>query len=200
MTSPLTPRVVPNAYQMTVRMTDRGQTAAVVLGLLDSDAAAPSMDASNAAAWLAAWWSSMRIAVGTNLVCTGATVRDLGSVGGSVWEVAPPADPAGAGASAGAVAAACALLKWRTADGTRSGKGRTFLPGIAQVAIDTDGRSLTTGARGAVLTQAQVYLGKPLFTGTFGPAVISFKNQVARRITSVDVATTVAIQRNRMRA
>lgn len=198
MTVPNPSRIVPGGLQLTVKMNQNGQPAAVILGAR-RDPSGPTIDTALGNAWLSAFWSTMRLAMTTDVTCTGAVLRDLGLPGGNVLEIPAPADPAGAGATASAVAAACVVIKWKTANGTRRGKGRTFLPGLPQAGIGSDGRSLASGHSGTVQTQVSAYLGKPLWTAQLRPAVLSFVDQQARDITSGTPGPIVGIQRRRMR-
>lgn len=198
MTAPATPArlPIPDGYQMTVALTVAGQTAAVVLGGKYTG----TMDkVQGADVWLKAFWDNFRTACTNQVTVTGAAVR---KVDGSdlVIELGPPQTAGGFSNSPTPVLAACSLVKWSTTQGGRSGKGRTFLPGVPATGIAADGRTLATGHRDAVQGAVNGYLNSAALAG-YGivPSVLSFTKGAAYRITAGAPAGVVGIQRRRMR-
>ena len=199
MTSPgSTPRLdIPSGYQCTVRLVHAGQPAVVVLG---GKGAGGWTDQAGAAAWRDAFWTAFRTGL-NDVQCVGATVRRVDG-SGAIWDVGAPANSASAGTGTGhAVAAASYLIKWNTAQAGRSGKGRTFLPGVYETEVNNDGRTWSGAASTAIQTSIDAYLADMAGNGAgMAPAVLSFRKGAAYEITGGSLAPIVGIQRRRMRA
>lgn len=198
MTSPTPTRLpITGGYQMTLHLLQGSQRAAVVLGA--GGHGGPFMVQSDAQSWVDGTWAAFRPYITNNTSCVGATVR-LTQVDGGVWEFGAPASPQGGNVNGQALAAACWLLKWQTATGGRSGKGRTFLPGLPSSQVAADGRSYVADAPTNANAMITAYLGQPLFQGAgIKPSVLSFRRGVGYPITSGSLGSVVGIQRRRMR-
>lgn len=196
-TSP--PRLpIPNALQLTMNLTHSGQAAAIVLG-----ARVPSgsvgFTQSAVEAWRDATWSAFRALMHYDVVCTGAVARAT-VVDGVIFELGPPPTNNGAMTGGRTPAASCTLLRWRTAQGGRSGRGRTFLPGLPMEQVDTTGRGYVTAHANQAAASISAYLGSTVFTSdSLKPAVLSFRKGAAYDITTGAIASIVGIQRRRMR-
>lgn len=199
MTSPVPPRLpIPGGHALALAFTQGGQTGVVVLGAKSTTNV--FMVKTDAQAWVQNAWDSFKPLISGTVTCTGATCR---SVDGSnlVWELNAPTNPAGTAVGNLQLAAASALLKWNTATGGRSGKGRTFLPGSTVNHVDTDGRSYTAAMKTAAATAINAYLAGAPFSGGGGiqPAILSYRKGAAYPITSGALASVVGVQRRRMR-
>lgn len=200
MTSPA-PRLYPaNGLQLTVRLTQNGQNAAVVLGAMGANPGADGQ--AFGTAWLAKFWTNFQPRVVSGINVQGATLRVVSSAAGTTWEIPPPASASGTLTGVSALAASSAVIRWNTATGGRSGRGRSYIPGLAVGDIDGGGRNLTSGTLNAFSSAANAYLGNWGTGGvlsSFSPAVLSFTKGAAYPITSSSVLSVVGIQRRRMR-
>lgn len=191
---------VTNGSQITVRYTLAGQECVNVLGLYDRNVASATTQA-EAQAVLQAWWSAVRTHVSQELVCVGGEFRDLAEVPGQTFELSAPTGGGGSVTGGVALTAAAFRIKWGTSFPGRSGRGVTYLPGVAEGSTNVDGRTLMTTAQSALLSSIQTtYL--TALTGGSGPlvpAVISHKVGNARQITSASVLSVIGVQRRRMR-
>lgn len=201
MTSPTPPRLpIPAGRQLTLRLVQGGQEAAVVLGFVG----AGEVDAENRAAALRdIAWLAFRPLMAGDVSIVGAVLRDVSQADGKSVEVGAPSTTAtnsgGAGGSS-LVAAACYLLRWSTATGGRTGKGRTYLPGVVSTAVNAGGRTYTAGYQGTAATAITQYLAPAQYNAVATvPAVLSFTRGAARPITGGALAPVVGIQRRRMR-
>lgn len=201
MTSPAptpVPRLpIPTGLQLTVRVTQEGQEAAVVLGFLLNNASSPTQ--ALAQALLQAQWNAIRNMTTSTTICTGGTLRSLAASNNVVFELAAPSSPAGIDTTAPTVAAVATLIKWSTANGTRSGKGRTFIPGTPAAWVAAGGRSLTAAAQTVVNQRASEMLSHTAEWPGLQSAVLSFKNGVGYPITGGAPGGRLGIQRKRMR-
>jgi hypothetical protein len=197
MTTP-TP-VISNGVTLTVSYSVAGQVAQNVLGGYVTDVGT-GLSTTEAARWRDAWWNAVRSLLPGAVTCTGAILRDRREVDAQVYEVGAPATPAGTDSGSLSVAAAGGLIVWRTAFGGRSGRGRTFLPGIGEADVDTNGRTIASAYATRMQTAIDAYLGsmEPA-DGNVVPAVISERVGNARQITSGSPASILGMQRRRMR-
>lgn len=198
MTTPA-PLNIPGAALITVRMTESGQEALCGIGIRTEDLTDLALE--DAQDVLAAWWAAFRLAIAADVTCTGGTVR-YARVDSPVLELAAPASPTGASAAgATSLAPYCALVKWTTTAGGRSGKGRTYLPGVPIAAVGVGGRSFAGGYVTAVETAIGAYLGAAIVApaGNITPAVLSRTKNVANPILTGALAGIPGIQRRRMR-
>ena len=183
---------------MTLLFNHGGQSAAVVLG-----AHSPSgsgMTRAKAEGWRDAFWNQARFLCLNTVTLTGAIIRDVSGPDGQVIEVGPPATNAtGSGTTGIALAAGSTLIKWSTEVGGRTGKGRTYVPGLSTSSVNTDGRTYTAGHISGVTSAVNGYLGAAVFDLSFQPAVLSFTRGAPRRIIGGAAAPVVGIQRRRMR-
>jgi hypothetical protein len=197
MTTPL-PFEIPGAYFLTVNTTQAGQPAQNVLGFAVNDLTFPTVE--QFVQLLDAYWGVFRTVTAADTSCTGGTVRQA-KTEGVVWELSAPANPAGSStAGTTSVAAYCAMVKWSTATGGRSGKGRTYLPGVPKDAIAVGGRSFTPTYASAVATAITNYRTHAQWaTMDCHPAVLSRVDQAEYPITAGALAAIPGIQRRRMR-
>lgn len=198
MTSPTPPRLpIPGGRQLTIKLSTAGQTAAVVLG---AQGAGGWSDANATRVWLNAFWSRFRFVCLTNVTCLGAIGRDVSGPDAPVYEVGAPTDQNGAYAGGQSVLAASTLIKWNTATGGRTGKGRTYIPGFSTAFLTADGRGYTAAYGATVQSHIDGYLADAALAAEgLDPAVLSFTRGAARPITSGSLASVVGIQRRRMR-
>lgn len=199
MTTPVQDRTIPFTYQGTIHLSDNGQQAALVLGAtgMGSSTFMTETDAFN---WMHGAWAQLRKCATADVVNTGFTVRSL-TTNPIVWELPPSGTPGGSAGATRTVSAACTLIKWSTAHGGRSGKGRTFVPGLGANFVAAGGRTYGPTYNGDVVAPAIAgYLGLALWAGNgLKPAVVSFRNGAAYPITSGSLAGTIGMQRRRMR-
>lgn len=197
MTTPSETRLYPpSSAQLTLNLLQSNQEAAIVLGLKHTGV---FLVASDAMAVRDAAWAAFRPLIHSNVSCVGATLRHTNEASGRVDELGPPPNPLGSNASAAGVASGCTLIKWGTGTGGRSGKGRTYLPGLSTGAINTDGRTYSTTHQTATGTAIAAYLGASAFSSAVKPAVLSFTKGEAYTITSGAISPIVGLQRRRMR-
>jgi hypothetical protein len=194
---PVLGRYIPNAVQLTIKLNHNGQAAAVVLG-----ATRPSVGATPgiAEAWRDAFWTAFRPLICSTTAVTGAVLRDVSGPDGDVSEVgAPTTNAAGFQGLVAAVGASAALIKWSTATGGRTGKGRTYIPGLPRDYVGPDGRLYTAQFQTEAQARINNYLAATIFASDFRPAVLSFTRGAARPITGGSPASVVGLQRRRMR-
>jgi hypothetical protein len=197
MTAPF-PSTVTDGCSLTVRYTTAGQEAVNVLGGKINGPFFPTT--ANVQAWLDAWWGQMRSIVSPNLTCLGAQYRDLSQVDGGTVEVLPSGSPTGTNGGGISLAAAAYLINWRTTAGGRSGRGRTYLPGVPEEAVEPGGVTLQSGNQAGVTSRAGLYVAamQP-GNGPIQAAVVSRRLGLARAITTASTASTVGMQARRMR-
>lgn len=199
MTSPAPVRLpIAGAVQLTMRLTQQGQPAAVVLGYFGGPAN-PGLVTSQSIL-NAAWYKLVRPLTTSDVTCTGGVMRSVDGSEISVELAAPSGGTTVAAAGVSNIAAACSVIKWSSAGPGRSGKGRTFipLPGPAT----QDARAFTSTWTTTANNAAAAYLADPAFGGGGGfhkPAILSFKRGAAYVITAGALSPVVGIQRRRMR-
>lgn len=198
MTSPAPVRLpIPGAAQATLKFTQGGQEGAIVLGFVTTNA----LNEAKAVAARDAAWTAFRPLMTTSVTCTGLVLRDTSGPDIAPVEVGPPATNASGLANGNALAAGCTLIRWQTAVGGRTGRGRTYLPGLPAGAVDpANGRLYEAATKTATATAITNYLSAAgLSSNALVPAVLSFSRGLARPITSGSIAQVVGIQRRRMR-
>lgn len=188
---------IPGGAQMTVRINQNGQQSVVVLGYVTGQAGWPT--AAQALAQLERAWTMLKINVSNANTCTGGLLRDVSGDENGAIEIPAPTTPTGAYNGAVAFGAGAVLLKWSTPNGSRSGKGRTFVPGIPAGRLQADGRSIVTADVASINAACTTYLTSSVTAGVLLPAVLSFKRGLAYPITSGAVAPVAGTQRRRMR-
>lgn len=201
MTQPTPLRLpVPTGRQLTLRLSQAGQDAAIVLGFISED---PFIAEAQGKAVADAAWAAFRPLVYSDVQYVGGVWRDVAVEEGTSIEVTPPtATGAALGAAGGtaSVAAACTLIRWSTGGGGRSGRGRTYLPGLATVSVAAGGREYTASYKTTVATQINAYLANSVWTtNNVRPAVLSFTKGSAREIVTGTLSPVVGVQRRRMR-
>jgi hypothetical protein len=198
MTTPVSKTLpIVNGYQMTLRLAQDGQAAAIVLGC--KGVGGTFMVESDAVLWRDSAWAAFRPLMVATVTPQNTTVRSC-TKDGIVWELGAPSTGTAAATGSTTLAAACTLIKWSTTQGGRSGKGRTFLPGLPATAMAAGGRSYTAAWSTAVATAVSNYLASAPFTAPgLKPAVLSFTRGEAYVIQSGGLAGVVGVQRRRMR-
>lgn len=186
---------IPQGYQLAVAIDQGGQQSAVVLGYV-----APAMPTTEQAqAEFNRVWAMLRTAMSNGSQATGAILRDVSGAEGNAIELAAPINPVGAAVGFPGVAAASTLIRWGSTNGSRSGKGRTFVPALPAGSVADNGRNVrpehVTSVQGAI----DAYLGGTAVDSPMFLAVLSFKRGAAYPITSGAVAAIAGIQRRRMR-
>lgn len=201
MTSPAqVPFEVPAGCQLTVKYSQGGQTSNVVLGGLVITPTEP-VTLVTATEWLRAWVQNLAGYIGNTVQCTGGQFRDLRPEYDEVYDLPAPSSAANGSVAGTQLAAGAYVVKWRTINGSRSGKGRSFIPGVSATQINADGRTLTAAALNDIGLGINAYMqNMTVPTLQVRPAVISRKQLVAREITGHSVSSIVGIQRRRMRA
>lgn len=197
MTTPSTRLYPAGGHQLTLNLVQDGQEAAIVLGAVTRPER--FLVAADFAAWRDAAWGAFRSLCQTGTSCAGATGRLVMRASGSVVELGPPPSPGGALTGAVGLASGSTLIKWGTAEGGRSGKGRTFIPGLPISSVAAGGRTYSSAHQTAIATAVSSYLGAALWTGGLSPAVLSFTKGQAHVITSGAASPIVGLQRRRMR-
>jgi hypothetical protein len=184
---------------MTLLLTVGGLPGAIVLGAKYTSGNAIDQ-AQGATMWRDQAWSNLRGAINNEVTCSGAIVRHVNGLNATVYELGAPTSPAGALTGATPLLAACTLVKWTTATGGRSGKGRTFLPGIPATGIAAGGRTVNSGHVTTTQGAVNAYLASTAMS-TYGlkPAVLSFRKGEAYPILAGAVNSIVGLQRRRMR-
>lgn len=193
-----TPRLpIANGYQLTLNLSDGGQPAALVLG---ARGPVGGINATVAAAWRDAAWNEFRKMAASDVVLVGATVRDVDGSPAPPIEVGAGTTPGGTLAGTRTLAAACTLVKWQTALGGRSGRGRTFIPGLTGANVSSNGR--TYAATYSDFCQANINnyrTSAALASAGIVPCILSFRRGEATPIESGALAVIVGVQRRRMR-
>lgn len=186
----------PGSFQVTLNLLQGTQVAAVVLGLKGAGGfiTQPELVAIRDLAW-----NAFRPLISNSTTCTGATARNTSAASGPVIEAGAPATPAGGSANVTGLASGCSLIKWGTDLGGRSGKGRTYLPGLPVGSVGTDGRTYTPAHITAMQTAISNYLAAGGWPTGVRPAVISFTKGTASPITSGAPSPIIGLQRRRMR-
>lgn len=182
-----------------MRLMVEGQPAVIVLG---ARGAGGWTDATGVTAWRDAAWDAFRTLCNGGVTCTGATGRDVSGPLAPVFDVgAPPLNIAGTRTGTLTLGAGCYLVKWVTATGGRSGKGRTFVPGLLAADLGPDGRKYTLNTFGLVDTAVKNYRdGLAAKAVGLTPAILSFRRGAAFDITGGSLSSIPGVQRRRMRA
>lgn len=196
MTAPLPPVNIPGAYTLSVLWDHGGQPSVSVLGIKNGSSGLVTR--AQGIQVLQAFMDAFRPSINLSVACTGAVLRQL-VPNGVVEELPPPTAPAGTGTGGVALPSQSYLIKWATGRGGRTGKGRTYLPGIASGVLTVDGRSIIASVRDSVSTQCATYIANTVFLDTLSPAVVSRKALVASDIISGVCSTIPGQQRRRMR-
>lgn len=197
MTVPTPPVNIPGAYTLSVNYDHGGQPSVSVLGLKAVGAA--FLTRSDGIAALNAWWTAMRGLSSSTVTVTGAQFRSL-ITNGTVEELPPPATPGGGVGFANPLPSYAYLLKWSTLLGGRSGRGRTFLPGVVASFLSPDGRQLRSDAVAPASAACAAYLASGAFAGgAMRPAIISRRRNLSTAITGGVCSPFPGTQRRRLR-
>jgi hypothetical protein len=90
----------------------------------------------------------------------------------------------------------CCVLTLRTANATRSGRGRIYLPFVAQTLVAATGMLPSTNVNALVDTFA-LWISEQITLGTNVPVVVSQSQSVVRTIVAVDADLVPDTQRRR---
>ena len=197
MTSPQVPArlPVPNGRQLTVQFLQGGQPSACVLGAHGEDV---PLTKAIGQAWLDAFWAAFRPLLHNSLTVLGGTVRDVSQTSGDVFELAAPPSPTGPVTWQPAIAAAAFLIRWNTGQAGRRAKGRTFLPGMHNSHLDTNGRLVTAAAQADINTFAAAYLTNARAINGINPSVLSFSTASSFAINTGVCSSKAGLQTRRM--
>jgi hypothetical protein len=187
---------IPNGWQLVVDYQHSGQPAQSVVGLALPSGQGPT--AQGAQIVLNAWWARMRALCSAEVVCQGGTLREAVPEG-SILELNQPPNPAGTIAGTTTIAGYATLIKWTTNQGGRSGKGRTYLPGVTQGVVQSGGRTYSSAHQTAASAAIAGYLSDVQTGLAYSPVVLSFRKGQAFTVTGGALSSVVAIQRRRMR-
>ncbi len=190
---------VANGCQLAVRYNIQGQPAVTVLGGYWT--VPPAVTIAEGQRWLNAWWDAVRPSITDAVSCMGAEFRDLSNVPGAAVEIPAPPLPKGGIVASLSLSAASYIVKWQTATPGRSGRGRTFVPGVTENNIEPDGRSIVAAAVGVLQGNVEAKYRNVLVpaAGNVVPGVISRKQAFCRQVNGQSVGAVVGIQRRRMR-
>lgn len=127
---------------------------------------------------------------------------DLRTADGDSGTYVPPALSHGTATGNGASPQVAALIRWSAVGGRAQRSGRTYLPGIDEGSISSDG-NLTTGLRDAITADAAQFMTE-LTAGDLGLCLVSrvggATTGTVRTITGGQCQTVVATQRRRVRS
>jgi hypothetical protein len=185
---------IPGALAVTLTYDVSGQPAQVVLGCAGVDGGFGTVEDAQALANL--FHTNARALMATSCTLTAITAR-VAVPDGAVFGLALPATNLTGTAAGNLVTAYATLIRWNTAKGGRSGRGRTYVPGFTTGGMAADGRTLSS----TNLTAANA-LGNAMVNAT-GPAgslnVLSYTDGEASPVTSFSVSSIVGVQRRRIR-
>lgn len=197
MTAPQPPVNIPGAYTLTVNYNQQGQEAVSVIGLKSSTNG--FLTRADGIIALQAWMDNIRNLLSNQYTVTGGVMRSLIPLP-IVEELPAPNSNTGTSTQPNPQPALSYLVKWNTARGGRSGKGRTFIPGVPPLNLGPDGRTLIASVPPLVTDQMTALLQTAAFGGSgMQLAVISRKFSVASAITSGTCSTFPGVQRRRLR-
>lgn len=199
MTAPAVRPSIPGGISLVLKFSQDGQESACVLGRGETDTTAWTQ--AQAQADLQGVWNALRPLVGPGTSVVGGSLRSLNTGIPFVFELAAPTNPTGGASVTGTnVAAACLLIRWSTSFGGRSGKGRTFLPGLPANWVAPGGRSLNAlGLSEAGAAIPNMLNDTGIYATRSTPAVISYSDAIARQVVSGAASSIIGIQRRRMR-
>lgn len=197
MTTPVkVPRLpIPNGYQLTISVSQNGQLSNVVLGAISGTVPLQA----DVELFYNRMWDALRAGVSDTCSATGATFRDVSATEDVLRVLGAPDRPLGTAAGAPSLAAGATLVKWRTTNGSRSGKGRTFIPGLPGGATQAGGRALTAAHQTAVTAALDLNVASLQSNANLKLAVLSFRRGVAYVVNGWGVAPIPGVQRKRMR-
>jgi hypothetical protein len=200
-TVPANNTIVPFGATVTLQVTQAGQNAAMVFGW-HKTAGGPGLTLANAQAMAFKAWNLVHQCTVESTVLQQTVVRLTDGTDVTFYipagVTAATIQATGTQGSATAIAAAGVLFKWATANGSRSGKGRNFVPGLP-ASWAPDGRTINSAAQALIQSDIDAYLAASSTTGDWVPAVLSRKNAAAYPILAGSVGPVVGIQRRRMR-
>lgn len=183
---------IPGAFAVALRYDVSGQPAVIVLGVDDV-----ATDADQAGVVATTFHNAARPLMATSCVLQDISVREAVPDGATVG-IALPSSANRSGTAAGNLITAYAtLVRWNTATGGRSGRGRTFVPGFTTGNLQADGRTLSQSA----VTAAQALVNTMTTPGPAmqGFAVLSRRTGQASVVISGSVSQIVGVQRRRLR-
>jgi hypothetical protein len=202
MTAPAPAPTPPNlgAFTLAVSYSVNGQLAVNVLGgkIREEN---PFYTQADVDTWLRIWWEQVRQEMSSDVTLLGAQMRDLRAEGNTFDAALPAAAKTGAIAAPATVLNTSFLIRWKSAQGGRRGKGRTFVPGLPAASLSDDSRGVAATPAAAFQVTVNAYLNQ--MTADLGqamlPAVVSRKFGTSAYITSGTLAGIVGTQRKRLR-
>ena len=191
------PLVIPNAYEITVKMLCGGRTIDNVFFAYSTTA---GQEAAVAAAFQTAWKASGRpqTLLPPAVTLQSFTAVDIRSLTGGQATIFDTTAGGNTG-STPATRAACALVQYNGNVRSRSTRGRTYFGPIASAWVTADGGTLTTGSQTALGT-AFNGLVTAMSAAGFPLQVASRKLLSLTPISLVRVSPIIATQRHRLRA
>ena len=187
--------LIPDCFQVNIDATSGGQPITNVVGVENAGGTAAGAAAAVQTAWKIATGPLSQLSNFYALVQFKAV--DIGDPNGDIV-VVPDTTAGGAGAAALATNAASSLVKWNGGTRSRSSRGRLYFGPLSETNINSDGRTLTSGARTAQNTAFSVFRGSLTAAG-YPLVVLSRKLSEAFVVTTSDVETVIATQRRRIR-
>lgn len=187
---------IPGASRIAIKYDVAGQEAWVILGYANVTDTRPTVAQANA--FLSTWATNMRNLQAGTCVMQYAELRHV-VPDGVVTPLTVPAASVGNSTGQTPLPGYAALIKWASAGGGRSNKGRTYLPGVPVNALQTDGRSFTSTYKTAAASAITAVLAHATSLGDPQIAVVSTTKGGAARVVSGALAAVPGIQRRRMR-
>jgi hypothetical protein len=191
------PLVIPNTYEITIRMICGGRAIDNVLFAFSTTAGQESTVANSAlTAFKATSGPLSRLPAALNMVSV--TAVDIRSTTGGQFTVF---DSTAGGTTGTGIAtrAASALFQYNGNLRSRSTRGRTYFGPLDRGWINTDGATLTTTAQTSILASWNQFV-TAMNTAGFPLVVASRKLLTTTPISLVRLSPTVATQRHRLRA
>lgn len=195
----LPPLVIPGAFLVTLRGSCNGKTVDNVIGV--TNPGTPVATPASIATIVGNAWKDNSGPMGEltpAYTFLGVHVVDLSSTTGGVADVGFSAQ---GGKSAGDLAtmASCALIKYSGGTRQRRGNGRMYIGPLMESQINSDGRTLGSGAQSSFATKFQ-HFNDTIGTAGLAWVVLSRKySSHSQPIQNVSVDGTIASQRRRLR-
>jgi len=187
--------VIANCFQVTIQGVAGGRAVDNVVGVENASGTAAGAAAAVKAAWEVASGPLSQLA---NLYSVpNYHAVDLSSSSGTIADLASTG--VGARATSFSTRGAAALIKWNGSSRSRTTRGRLYFGPLAEVDINSDGATLTSGQITAFGT-AFTNFRNSLATAGYPLVVLSRKTSTATIVSSQAVEATIATQRRRIRS
>lgn len=188
--------IIPGCFQVAIHAVSGGQPVDNVIGVQNSGGTAHGAALAVQTAWKVA--SGPLSLQASSYTLVDFTAVDIGSANGPI-DVIGDAAAGGAGAVALSTAAACALIKWNGGTRSRSSRGRLYFGPLNEGQINSDGRTISSGAL-SVLNTAFTNFRNSLAASGYPLVVLSRTKATAYAVTQHAVEAQIATQRRRIRA